>query len=63
MQRYWINAPSKLQTVHQWHGRNVLCDVDKPATTNCVTAYFTSGEVVSAVIPKIYLAKGWKNNA
>jgi hypothetical protein len=60
MERYWINAPSTLQRVHHMHRMNVLCDKSDKVTPNCVTVYFTSGDVISAVIPAIYLSKGWK---
>jgi len=58
MQRYWINAPSTLQPVHHWHGKRVLCD-KQPNTV--VTVYFTEGETISAMIPSMYLANGWRD--
>jgi hypothetical protein len=59
MKRYWINAPSTLQSIHLMHGQNVLCDVSD-RFGECVTVYFTSGPTISAMIPSLYLSKGWK---
>lgn len=61
MERCWINAPSTLQPVHHWHGRNVIVDRgDRDGV--CVTVYFTEGQIISAMIPSMYLAKGYKDD-
>jgi hypothetical protein len=59
LERYWINAPSTLQPVHHWNGRNVFVDKsDRDGV--CVTVYFTEGPTISAMIPKMYLSAGWQ---
>jgi hypothetical protein len=58
MERCWINAPSTLQPVHHWHGRNVIVD-RSDSDGMCVTVYFIEGPIVSAMIPALYLSKGW----
>ena len=58
MERHWINAPSNQQVVHHWHGKNVLVDMSDRCGI-LVTVYFTQGDTISAMIPAMYLAKGW----
>lgn len=61
MERYWINQPSTLQECHKMHRSNVLCDVSN-SFGSCVTVYFTEGDIVSALIPRNALSKGWINS-
>jgi hypothetical protein len=65
LQRYWINAASTHDRAHPLNGTNVLADLssfDYPNTSNYVTVYFTKGAVISQLVPRIYLAKGWRKD-
>lgn len=55
MKRMWINQPSKLQPLHEYHGLNVLAAQDK----NGVTIYPVTGDVISMVPPDGVLSEGW----
>jgi hypothetical protein len=60
MQRYFINAPSSLQLLHELDGCNVLADLSTMSEGDrTVTVYFTSGQTISARIPVKFLSKGW----
>lgn len=56
MERMWINQPSKLQSMNMYHGKNVLAEKDKEYPT----VYFTNGFVISVVVNRNVLEKGWK---
>lgn len=58
MKRMWINQPSCLQPLHKLHGYNVIADMD--SDDRSATVYFTEGEIISMIIPKIWLSNGWK---
>lgn len=57
IERMWINQPSTLQPFHKLHGSNVLA---LPDGGDFVRVYFVSGDVISQLIPKLALSKGWK---
>ncbi len=57
MKRHWINAPSTLQPVHHMHGKNVIAE---KTDDKMVTVYFVDGDTISARIPAIFLADGWR---
>jgi hypothetical protein len=59
MERYWINAPSTHNPLHDMNGRNVLADLSE-STEKTVQVFFAEGDVISAQIPKLYLSKGWR---
>ncbi len=53
MKRVWINQPSAHQPLHRYHATNVLVDIKD------YTIYFTSGDVISMMVPKNVLSEGW----
>lgn len=58
IQRYWIDQPSPLQSLHHYHGTNVIaapCD----STDYTATIYLLSGDVISMVAPMEVLSPGW----
>lgn len=57
--RMWINQPSKDQPLHRLHGTNVIL-VPRKGEDETVTVYFTSGVIVSQMVPKNVLSEGWK---
>jgi len=60
LERYWINQPSKLQPYHKWHGAHVLAYIEPGE--RYTRAYFTSGNIISAIIAVEALSKGWPNS-
>lgn len=58
MIRMWINQPSKLQPLHEYHGVNVLAEQNKEFPT----VYLTEGNIVSMVIHRLALSSGWITN-
>lgn len=66
MKRYWINQPSTLQLCHDMHGQNVLARKGYDGNRQddvCTRVYFTSGCIISTLIPTISLStsEGWNN--
>jgi hypothetical protein len=57
MDRFWINQPSTLQPCHSMNGQLVIAP--RASTEEKVTVYFRTGEVISALVPRIVLSKGW----
>ena len=53
LQRMWINQPSTLQILHEYHGTNVLVDTENEI------AYFLTGDVISMEVPMETLSEGW----
>lgn len=53
MKRMWINQPSTLQPFHHLHRVNVLWDEKRE------TVYFLNGNIISAMLPREILSKGW----
>ena len=60
MARYWVNAPSTLQSYHRYHGLRVFGprDLSEPS----VTVYPVTGETVSMTILSQYLSPGWPSH-
>lgn len=66
MRRVWINAPSTSNSLHKYHGIDVLAEeplkvydrYDRKPTR----IYFLSGTIISMVVHGIYLADGWKSS-
>jgi hypothetical protein len=56
--RAWINQPSTHQKYHDRHGVNVLAEVI--GTNGMVCVYFTDGPVISQMIHRSALSKGWR---
>lgn len=57
----WINQPNMFQPFHALHGRNILVntkELDDESFT--VTVWFTSGNVISQIVTKHCLSKGWE---
>lgn len=52
----WINQPSTLQLLHSLHGENVFAMREGDNWR----VYFLKGDVVSMIVPKNVLSKGWK---
>lgn len=62
MARYWVNAPSTLQTDHALHGSRVLAPADLSSVAgDYVDAYFARGPMHSARLCKLTLSPGWKD--
>ena len=62
MNRYCVNQPSSLQSCHAFHGQNVIAPENMDgAIGSSVTVYFIVGPVISAILPKESLSRGWKN--
>ena len=59
LERMWVNQPSTLQICHELNGTNVLADYSDTDGAR-VTIYFLTGDTVSAMVPKLILAKGWR---
>lgn len=57
MDRYWINAPSTLQTEHRFHGWRVLAP--REFTGQASTVYPVGGPITSMVIRNAALSRGW----
>lgn len=55
-ERYWINQPSTLQPLHEYHAENVLA---VPYTEGTHAVYFLKGDVISMVVHSIVLSPGW----
>lgn len=63
MVRMWINQPSALNAHHSLHGVNVLVDehnVERNDRIKYVRIYPTTGAVISMLIDKACLSKGWR---
>ena len=61
MKRMWINQPSTNQPLHKLHGTNVLVkSYVFEDWGDSITVWFTSGEVISQLVPKNCLSSGWK---
>lgn len=58
--RMWINQPSTLDSLHRWHGTNVLAI---PETDTVSRAYLLSGDVSSMQVPTSALSRGWTSVA
>lgn len=58
LKRMWINQPSTLQPLNEWHGENVLACV-KSYTENTVKVYCLAGDTVSMIVPRNSLSEGW----
>jgi len=56
--RMWINQPSSFQLLHRLHGANVIAQPPY-RHDKTVTVYFTEGDVVSMLVPKECLTRGW----
>lgn len=60
LRRFWVNQPSTLQADHARNGMNVLAAENDDDPHGVTTVYFTSGEAVSARMPKLALSPGWR---
>lgn len=58
MKRMWIDQPSTLQLLHDYHGTNVLADYNDMDGIRC-TVYHLEGGVTSMMIPTLCLSPGW----
>jgi len=58
LERYFVNQPSIFQTLHHYHGKNVLFCLDEP-DTGWGVIYFTEGDVISMQANIFCLSKGW----
>lgn len=59
--RRWINAPSRLQPMHDYHGKNVFAAFDHNGYPAVI--YFVEGAVSSMVVSKDnlkFLSNGWR---
>ncbi|MHA1185954.1 MAG: hypothetical protein ACTSSK_03630 [Candidatus Heimdallarchaeota archaeon] len=52
MRRYWINTPSTNQPDHEYHGTNVLADMQDNRENDYTSAYFLEGATTSMRIKK-----------
>ena len=60
LERYWINAPSTLQTHHKLDGARVLADVEADAERPVVRVYFAENTpLVSQEVDRLALSRGW----
>lgn len=59
IQRMWINQPSTLQPLHDYHGINVLAQEEMSGS---FTVYFLSGPIISMRVPRNAISYGWKEN-
>jgi hypothetical protein len=50
--RVWVNAPSTLQSAHQFHGRVGIALTDKYDQT---MLYFTEGDIHALIVDSLYL--------
>lgn len=69
-QRMWINAPSRFQPYHDWHGENVIAVLDSDGhimtdgkDPNYTTVALLTGDVYSIRINKMYLSNGWNRKS
>lgn len=60
LKRMWINQPSIYQPFHHMHGENILADFIDGVGATC-TIYYLSGDVISSVVPKLFISDGWIN--
>lgn len=58
IRRMWINQPSTAQPLHDHHRTNVLAVIED-INAKSVRVYFTSGDIISAQIPRLCLSHGW----
>ena len=63
LKRMWINQPSALQPLHDYHGTNVLAGIERENHSNSLGTvyriYFLSGDVVSMNAHETSLSDGW----
>jgi hypothetical protein len=55
--RVWVNAPSTLQTYHEFHGRNGLAISEDDTMAQL---FFCEGPIISMRIDTLYLSLGWR---
>lgn len=56
IERMFVNQPSSLQPHHNLHGARVLAVAE---TESSHRVYFTEGPIISMVMTKLALSKGW----
>jgi len=52
--RAWINQPSTLQPLHEYHGKRCIVNDTDDKT---VTIYFTEGAIHSMMVPRLCISR------